>query len=325
MYTFLYDQDAHTYFDPIDGIDIKSAADFDKFWFDFYSAIQKSKESPLDSLVMEIEDYEAMRFDRIFGDWKDEPFLGKPANAESIKTLRSLRRFAVKKSENGKEIFELLQENDPEDLGFFEDEIEDEVYVGFATDCKRIIKLIGKVKFGSSYLKNEADIIDWYDTLLPEYELQWHFFEAELMLIDHYLGNKRPKDKKPITADDLHYFDVHWMLHWLEYFRDHHDLDEYCRFQMLEGADIPPNWYKKVEKFRFTDEAISLMGEPRHLYPEKEMLDDIEWWAKIHEGDLQKRLSKYKKSEIPEPLKAEQKLYKKYRTQQAIMDVYYSK
>lgn len=210
---------------------------------------------------MEIEDYESMRFDRMYGVWKDELFLGVTPTSETIKALRSFRRLANKISE-------------------------------------------------------EASI--------PDDELEHYLFKADIMLIDHYLGDKRPKDRTPITADDLHYFDVHWMLRWLEYFRDNHDLDEYCRLQMLEGADITPHWYKKVEKFRFTDAAISMMGEPSHQYPEKEMLEDIEWWAKTHEESLKKQLSKYKKSEIPESLKAEQKLYKKYRTQQAIMDAYYS-
>lgn len=261
MFTYLYDEQNHIYFDSYSGINIRSGADFDRFWLDFYNCIKQSQESPLDCLEMEIEDYEAMRFERMFGVWKDEPFLGITPDSENIKTLRSFRKLANKISEQAS--------------------IQDE-------------------------------------------ELEHFLFKADIMLIDHYLGDKRPKDKTPITAEDLHYFDVHWMLHWLEFFRDGHDLDEYCRLQMLQGADIPPNWYKKVEKIRFKGDVTAMMGEPRHQYTETELLDDIEWWAKIYEDNLKKRMSKYKKSEIPEQLKTEQKLYKKYRNQFAKMISYYA-
>ncbi len=261
MYTFLYNEDNHTYFDSYTGIKINSGADFDRFWLGYYNSIKKSKESPLDCLAMELEDYEAMRFDRIYGVWKDEPFLGIAPDDETIKTLRSFRRLANRISEKAE---------------------------------------------------------------LPDDDLEHYLFKADITLIDHYLGDKRPKDRTPITGDDLHYFDVHWMLRWLEYFRDDHDLDEYCRLQLLEGADITPIWYKKVEKFRFKGDVTAMMGEPRHQYPEKEMLEDIEWWANIYEDNLKKQLSKYKKSEIPEHLKEEQKLFKTYRSQMAKMLSYYA-
>lgn len=324
MYSFLYNQQTHTYHDIYGGIYINSAADFDKFWMNFYNTFRKSNASPLDCLEMDIEDYEAMRFERIYGAWRDVPFLGGPVGDESVKTLRSFRRIAEKKNKNGEEIFKLLQENNPREHGYYDDinSPKGDDYWKFQDNCFRIAKLIGKVKFYDYYIKNEADVADCYDELLDTYELEYHFFDAELQLIDHYLGDKRPKDKTPITADDLHFFDVHWMLHWLEYFRDEHDLDEYCRLQMLEGSDITPNWYRRVEKFRFTDKAIAMTGEPTKEYPAKDLLDQIEGWSKTYEYNLKLRESRGSIS--PDEFKEENKTLKKFRNQFSVMYYFYS-
>jgi len=135
---------------------------------------------------MEIEDYESMRLEHTPGAWSGEPFLGQPLTADNVKQLRTLRRYVAKKSTDGDEIYRLLEDNDPTDPDFLDDESSEEE---FTAACNRIIKLMGRTKVADNYIHDEEDILNWYDELRGNYDLESHVFEAEQDLINHYLAN----------------------------------------------------------------------------------------------------------------------------------------
>lgn len=188
MYNAVYNKETRIYEDITSGISIHSASDFDKFWLRFFNTVKQSGLPATERLEMEFEDYETMKFERMFGAWKDEPFLGKALNKETARDLRSLRRFAVRKRNAGKQIYELLQDYNPEEIDFYGDDLDDMVSGQFKEASRYIIKLIGKAKYDGRYLKDEEDIVEFHDILLYDYELQWNFFDSEVQLINHYLN-----------------------------------------------------------------------------------------------------------------------------------------
>jgi len=52
---------------------------------------------------------------------------------------------------------------------------------------------MGKTMVTDCYIRDEEDIIHWHDELRGNYELEYHFFDAEQHLIDHYLAGSHPK------------------------------------------------------------------------------------------------------------------------------------
>ncbi len=123
---------------------------------------------------METEDYESMHLERIFGVWCDEPFFRQPLTEENVRQSRKFRHYAEKKSTDGEELFNLLEDNDPTVHNFFG--IEECSEEEFTATCTRIIKLMERTKVADCVIQDEENIKNSYDELCGNYDLESHFF-----------------------------------------------------------------------------------------------------------------------------------------------------
>lgn len=73
----------------------------------------------------------------------------------------------------------------------------------------------------------------------------------------HSVKTRGCKSKIVVPAYDMHTFDMHWMLHYLDLFRGGISLKEYVRRARREGSDITIKWYNIVEKYVLPKRAFN--------------------------------------------------------------------
>lgn len=171
-----------------------------------------------------------------------------------------------------------------------------------------------------------------------EYETKYGGFPLSLQ------SSKRRNAKRGKTADsnlivpvyDMHTFDMHWMLHYLDLFRDGISLKEYVRRARRDGSDITMKWYNIVEKYRFTEDGIRRMGRQELGYKGRQLLEQLDVYVDLYKGKLTKREQQFAgtwkpmyewdkpiEGDTPEQLRADRKMFDKFLEQYSIINSYY--
>ncbi len=141
---------------------------------------------------------------------------------------------------------------------------------------------------------------------------------------------------KSISADDLHFFDVHWMLRNLDFFRDDIDLAHYCQNVLDGGGDMTEEEYLRLEKYRFTKRGIEKMGRQRFGYKGRQMLEQLDIYVFNYEESLKDRAKMLRGTWKPkfswetpvvgdsaEKLKADKEFFRKFKKQYDVIKDYY--
>lgn len=149
-------------------------------------------------------------------------------------------------------------------------------------------------------------------------------------------GRRPSKPEVTVPVYDMHTFDMHWMLHHLDLFRDGISLKEYVRRARRDGSDITMKWYSAVEKYRFTEEGIQRMGRQQLGYKSRHMLEQLDVYVDHYQRELEKREQQFAgtwkpefswekpiEGDTPEQLKADKKLFKKFQEEYGIINSYY--
>lgn len=141
---------------------------------------------------------------------------------------------------------------------------------------------------------------------------------------------------KSITADDLHFFDLQWMLRNLDLFRDNISLHQYCRNVLNGGGDMTESEYLRLEKYRFSKRGIEKMGRQRFGYRGRQMLEQLDIYVFNYEEKLKDRAKMLRGTWKPrfswetavigdtaEKLKADKESFRKFKKQYQIINAYY--
>ena len=141
---------------------------------------------------------------------------------------------------------------------------------------------------------------------------------------------------KSITADDLHFFDVHWMLRHLDLFRDNIDLRQYCRNILNGGGDMTEAESLRLEKYRFSKRGLDKIGRLRLGYHGRQMLEQLDIYVFNYEENLKARAKMLRGTWKPtyswekpiagdtaEKLKADKEFFRKFKKQYEIINAYY--
>lgn len=141
---------------------------------------------------------------------------------------------------------------------------------------------------------------------------------------------------KSITADDLHFFDIHWMLRNLDLFRDNIDLHQYCKNVLDGGGDMTEEEYCRLEKYRFSKHGVEKMGRQRFGYKGRQMLEQLDVYVFNFEESLKDRAKMLRGTWKPkyswetpvvgdsaEKLKADKDLFRKFKKQYEVIKAYY--
>ena len=139
-----------------------------------------------------------------------------------------------------------------------------------------------------------------------------------------------------ITSDELHFFDLHWMLRNLDFFRDNISLHQYCRNVLNGGGDMTESEYLRLEKYRFSKRGIAKMGRQRFGYRGRQMLEQVDIYvfnyeerlkdrAKMLRGTWKPRFSRETPvvDDTAEKLKADKEMFRKFKKQYQIIKAYY--